>query len=52
MCISERSGGCALDDVAHLSMQRMSNEGMALKTKVRCGLDISGANRKMVVVIG
>jgi hypothetical protein len=30
----------------------MSNEGMTSKTKVRRGLDIDGANREMVVVIG
>jgi hypothetical protein len=30
----------------------MSNEGMALETKVRHGLDIDGANRETVVVIG
>jgi len=52
MCISERSGGCALDDMAHSSMQGMSNEGMELKTKVRHGLDINSENREMVEVIG
>jgi hypothetical protein len=34
MCILERSGGCALDDMAHPSMEGMSNEGMASNTNV------------------